>query len=485
MSIKFGTSGWRDVMADRFTFANLRLCTQAIAEEIYRQRNHNKPVVVGYDTRFLSEHFAKEAAQVLANNSMEVHLSVRDTPTPVVAFEIIRSQAAGGINITASHNPYDYNGLKFSSAWGGPALPEMTKAVEGIISMIHEGDVATRTKPEDANTVEKLILRSDFRPPYLKQIKSLIDTGAFRGRRLRVVVDCLWGTSHGYLDELLRDLGCEVVVLHENRDVYFGPSGAPDPSPEGLAELVETVKKTKADLGLACDGDSDRFSIVDAGGLYLTPNDVLPLLARYLHLSRGWEGIIARSVMTTHALDGVARRYGLELKETPVGFKYIGEIMKEAESIWPSTGGEFIMGAEESGGFTMRGHVPEKDGILACLLTAEMAASTKKSVAELIQDLFREVGPHVTRRLNIKATADIVAFLKEKLSHKPPTEINGLHVHRIVDIDGFKFIFSDGSWIGVRFSGTEPVVRLYLEGKSEEQLDLLSKAGQSLLHNKK
>jgi len=482
VSIKFGTSGWRDIIADQFTFPNLRMCTQAIAEQIYKERNHNRPVIVGYDTRFLSEHFAREAAQVLANNGMEVRLSHRDVPTPTVAYEIIRVQAAGGINITASHNPFDYNGLKYSSAWGGPALPQTTRVIENIISMLKEDDVATRKKQEEAQTVEKLIVRTDFRPAYLKHLKGLLDTKAFRGRKLKVVVDCLWGTSRGYLDELLKELGCEVTVLHADRDVFFGPTGGPDPSPRGLAELVETVKKTKADLGLACDGDADRFSIVDAGGIYLTPNDILPLLARYLHLSRGWEGIIARSVMTTHALDGVARRYGLELKETPVGFKHIGEIMKEAESIWPLSEVEFVMGAEESGGFTMRGHVPEKDGILACLLTAEMVASSKMTVTELIKDLFKDIGPHLTRRVNVKATPEIVTSLRERFSVKPPTEMNGLHVHRIVDLDGFKFIFHDGSWVGVRFSGTEPVVRLYLEGRSEEQLNVLSKAAESLLN---
>ncbi len=481
MAIKFGTSGWRHLMAEEFTFPNLRICTQAIAEEIFKQKNHNKPIIVGYDTRFLSEHFAKESAQILANNGMEVRLSGRDVPTPVVAFEIIRAQAAGGINITASHNPFDYNGLKYSSAWGGPALPEMTHAIESTAAHIGEADVAMRIKPEEAHVADKLIQITDFRPAYVKHIKSLLDPKPFKGRRLKIVVDALFGTARGYLAEILRELGCEVEVLHEVRDVYFGGTG-PDPSEKGLARLMEVVKKTKADMGLACDGDADRFGIVDAGGTYLTPNDVLPLLARYIHQSRGWEGIIARSVMTTHGLDAVARKYGLELKETPVGFKHIGEVMNEADSIWPSTEGEFVMGAEESGGFTMRGHVPEKDGILACLLVAEMVAASKKTLKELIHDLFAEVGVHITRRINLKATADLVTSLKEQFSHKPPIEIDGLHVHRIVDMDGFKFIFHGGSWLGVRFSGTEPVIRLYLEGESEKQLDILSKAGESLLH---
>jgi phosphoglucomutase len=312
-------------------------------------------------------------------------------------------------------------------------------------------------------------------------LKSLIDADAFKGRKLKIVVDALYGTARGYLAEILRELGCEVEVLHEHRDVYFGGTG-PDPSEKGLAELIATVKKTKAHLGLACDGDADRFGVVDAGGVLYQPNDVLPLMARYLHESRGWEGIIARSCMTTHAMDAVARKYGLEIKETPVGFKYIGEIMQEAESITPSTDGEFVMGGEESGGFTMRGHVPEKDGVLACLVIAEMVAASKQSLTELTQSLHRDVGARITRRLNITATPPLVSALRDKFIHEPPTNINGLHVHRIVDIDGFKFIFQGGSWLGVRFSGTEPIVRLYLEAATNEQLDVLAKAGQSLLH---
>lgn len=480
MTIKFGTSGWRDIIAEGFTFPNLRICSQAIAEEIFRQKNHNKPVIVGYDTRFLSEKFAAEAARILANNGIEVRLSGRDVPTPVVAYEIIRAQAAGGVNITASHNPYTYNGLKFSTAWGGPALPETTHSIENLCSLINEGDVAVKNNSEEARLATKLIRTSDFRDAYIKHIKNLVDASAFRGRKLKVVVDNLFGTARGYLAEMLRDLGCEVQVLHDYRDVYFAGRG-PDPSTEGLAELVAAVRKSKAQLGLACDGDADRFGVVDADGRIITPNDILPLLARYLHESRKWTGIIARSVMTTHAMDAVAKKYGLEIKETPVGFKHIGEIMKEAESIVPSKGGEFVVGGEESGGFTMRGHVPEKDGILACLMVAEMVASTRKSIRELTDALHKDVGPYFTRRINITATPELVASLKDRLSHKPPVEINGLHVHRIVDIDGFKFIFHGGSWLGVRFSGTEPVVRVYVEGDSEKQLDALIKAGESLL----
>ncbi len=481
MAIKFGTSGWRDVIAEGFTFPNLRICTQAIAEQIFREKSHNKPIVVGYDTRFLSERYAAEAARILSNNGLEVRLSLRDVPTPVVAYEIIHSGAAGGLNITASHNPFDYNGLKFSTAWGGPALPEITHAIEGICSAIEEKEESIKMEPEDKHLADLLIKQIDFKETYFKHIRTLIDAKIFKGKGLKIVVDVQHGTARGYLAELLREFGCEVSVIHENRDVYFEGRG-PDPSPEGLKDLVAAVKKSKAHLGLACDGDADRFGVVDSNGDILTPNEILALLARYLCESRGLKGIVARSVMTTHALDAVARRFGLTLKETPVGFKHIGEIMKEADSITPSTGGEFVMGGEESGGFTMQGHVPEKDGILACLLVAEMVAATKKSLKTLTEDFHKEIGIFLSHRVNLKATPDIVFALKDWFTSKPPTEINGLHVHRIVEIDGYKFIFQGGSWLGVRFSGTEPVVRFYYEADSQKQLEVLAKAGESLIH---
>jgi phosphomannomutase len=225
--------------------------------------------------------------------------------------------------------------------------------------------------------------------------------------------------------------------------------------------------------------------VVDSNGTIYQPNEMLALFTHYLHESRGWTGVVARSVMTTHAIDAIARKVGITVKETPVGFKHIGEIMKESDSIVPSKDGEFVLGAEESGGFTMRGHVPEKDGILACLITAEMVAAKRKTIKELLETLHRDFGVHLTRRINLQATTDIVMALKEWFAAKPPVEINGLHVHRIVETDGFKFIFHDGSWLGVRFSGTEPVVRIYLEGRSEQQLQVLTKAGESLVQSAK
>ncbi len=484
MTIKFGTSGWRDIIAEGFTFPQVRICSQAIAEHIFKEKNHNRPVIVGYDTRFLSEKFAEEVAHIFANNGMEVRFSDRDVPTPVVAFEILRAGAGAGVNITASHNPYTYNGLKFSTAWGGPALPEVTHSIESLCTVIKENEVAVTPRSENAELSYRLIQRTDFSPAYLEHVYGLLRADVFKKQKLKVVVDVFHGTGRGYVAETLRRLGCEVQVINEARDVMFEGRG-PDPSTQGLSNLIALVKKNKADLGLATDGDADRFGVVDADGSVISANDMLALLTRYIHTSRGWTGVVAKSVMTTHAINAIARKYGLTVKDTPVGFKHIGEVMKECESIWPSQDGEFVMGGEESGGFTMRGHVPEKDGVLACLMIAEMAAATGMTIAEQLKDLHKDVGVFLSRRINIEATPEIVSDLKDQFATKPPVQIDGINVHRIVDLDGFKFIFNDGSWLGVRFSGTEPIVRLYYEGDSEERLAILKKAGESLLHHSK
>jgi phosphomannomutase len=292
LAIKFGTSGWRDIIADGFTFPKLRICTQAIAEQIFKEKNHNKPVIIGYDTRFLSENYAMEAARILANNGLEVRFSVRDVPTPVVAYKILTSEAAAGLNMTASHNPFTYNGLKFSTAWGGPALPEVTKSIEGLCNVIRDEEVATRPKAGQGHLADQLIRREDFQAAYCKHVKSLVNEAAFKQRKLKVAVDVFHGTGRGYVAELLRDLGCEVHVLNENRDVLFEGRG-PDPSTEGLERLIQTVKKTKAHLGLATDGDADRFGVVDADGTIISANEILALLTRYIHQSRGWTGVVA------------------------------------------------------------------------------------------------------------------------------------------------------------------------------------------------
>jgi len=479
MKIKFGTSGWRAIIADEFTFANVRVVVQSIADYIRQEGLHNRSVVVGYDTRFLSEQFAQTAAGVLAANGIETLLCDRDTPTPVIAYEILRRKAAGGVNITASHNPAPYSGIKFNSDWGGPALPLITQRIEMACEAYLSGEATPKTGREATGVKKRLIVPIDPRPEYYKQLERLVDVKAIKKGKIKVVVDALWGAGRGYLNDFLEKAGAEVTSLHQDRDALYGGHG-PSPEPDNLKEMHAAMQKNKATLGLATDGDADRFGVMDVDGTLLSPNEFLPLLLDHLVKTRGWKGVVARSVMTSHFLDAVARRHNLELIETPVGFKYIGDIMGRESAIYPSKGGNFILGGEESGGMSIRGHVPEKDGVLACLLAAEIVAVTKRPLRKSIEALQAEVGAYYTQRVDLHLTSEKMSGLRQKLRASPPTKFGALNVRRIVETDGHKFILTDGSWIGVRLSGTEPVVRLYLETSSPDKLKALVKAGQSL-----
>jgi phosphoglucomutase len=479
MDIKFGTSGWRGIIAEDITFGRLRVVTQAIADYFKQEGLHNKQVIVGYDTRFLSEQFAQSVANVLAANGLETLLTNRDTPTPVIAFEIIRQKAAGGLNITASHNPSAYSGLKFNTSWGGPALPSVTEQIEMTCDDYITGDSSPKVIKEAAGVKRRLIVQIDPKPAYFKHLETLIDVKAIKKGKLKVVVDGMWGAGRGYLDEFLRQAGAEVTAIHQDRDVLYGGHG-PSPELEALGGLRDAMKKSKSPLGLATDGDADRFGIMDEDGSLISPNEFLPILLDHLVKTRGWTGVVARSVMTTHFLDAVAKHHGLEVKETPVGFKYIGEMMQQENAIYPSTAGTFLMGGEESGGVSIRGHVPEKDGILACLLAAEIVAVTKKPLRHYVNSLQKEVGTVITERMDFRLPVEKMITLREELKHRPPTRFGPLAVRRIVETDGHKFILTDGSWIGVRLSGTEPVVRVYLEAHDAEKMKQLEKAGRGI-----
>lgn len=479
MSIKFGTSGWRGILADEITFSRLRILVQSIADYLRDEKLHNRRVIIGYDTRFLSEDFARTAASVLAANGMESLLCDRDTPTPVVAFEVLHLKAAGGINITASHNPPTYSGLKFNSIWGGPALPETTHRIEVGCDPYLTGEDQPKTGREAVGLKKRLIVSHDPKPAYFKHLESLVDRSLLKKGKIRVVVDSLWGTGRGYLNEFLEKSGVQVTSIHTNRDVLFGGQ-SPSPDLENLKELKSTLVKQKAHLGLATDGDADRFGIMDVDGSLLSPNEFLPLLLDHLVKTRKWKGVVARSVMTSHFLDAVAKKHGLTVQETAVGFKYIGDVMGHENSVYPSRGGHFVLGGEESGGLSIRGHVPEKDGILACLLAAEIMATTKRPLRKSVEMLQKEVGTFHTARYNFHLTLEKMNELKDKLNHKPPTRLNEFPVRRIVETDGHKFILTDGSWIGVRLSGTEPVVRVYIETQDPTKMKALEKAGRVL-----
>lgn len=470
--IKFGTSGWRGIIADDFTFDNVRLVTQAIAEYLKQINEASKGVIVGYDTRFLSEKFAELSCEVLAGNGIKSLLCKRDTPTPVIALEIIRRKSAGGINFTASHNPFNYNGLKFSPSWGGPALPETTEAIEKFCSEIKHSSIKRIdfSKAKESGIIEYI----DPSAAYFRKMKELVDFGAIKKGAPRIALDLLNGTGRGFLDKLFEDAGRKCQVTRDFRDVLFHPGGAPEPNKDNLAGLYGVMKKNSCKLGLSTDGDADRFGVIDSDGTFFSPNEIISVLLYHLIKTRSWSGVVARSVMTTHLIDRIADKFGLEIKETPVGFKYIGKIMIEEKE-------RFVIGGEESGGLTIRGHVPEKDGILACLLVAEAVAISKKSVKELLLEIFKLVGKAHSKRVNFRLLPNEAENLNKKLSKEFPKELGGLKIKKVVTLDGHKFVFEDGSWLGLRLSGTEPVARLYIESGTVSKLKTLEQIGEKFI----
>ncbi|MCE5299509.1 MAG: phosphoglucomutase/phosphomannomutase family protein [Spirochaetia bacterium] len=467
--IKFGTSGWRGIISDDFTFDNVKLVCQAIADFINSKKElKGKPVIIGGDARFLSDKFSMTAAEVMAGNNIKALVCDRDTPTPVISFEIIRRKAAGGINFTASHNPPEYNGLKFSPSWGGPATPDETNAIERNIKKVKT------IKLMDRDTAEKkgLIKIFDPKPYYMERLKEIVDFKVIKKSKMKIVADPLFATGRGYLDTLLKEAGANVIVINDKKDVLFG-GFPPEPSEKNVKDLIDRVKKEKAMLGVAVDGDSDRYGIIDSDGSYIPANTILPLLCDYLVKSRPeWKGCVVRSVATSHMLDKVAMLHGLKLMETPVGFKYIGEIM---------TGEDIIIGGEESNGLTVHRHIPEKDGIIACLLVAEMVARTEKNLKTLIKELEAQVGKFFNARKNFRLSGPKKDALLKKLNTVKISKIGRFTVDDTIIVDGFKFMLGNGAWVMTRFSGTEPIVRLYGEARDEKTLADIMAEGEKFI----
>lgn len=459
--IRFGTSGWRAVIADGFTIASVRRVATAIALHLQRAGTARKGVFIGHDTRFMSARFAREAAEVLAAHGIAVTLSPGPIPTPAVAYAVIRGRRAGGINITASHNPPEYNGLKFSIASGAPAPPDVTRAIEAILE--REPAAAPPSAPTPAKPAR--ITTRDTRADYFRQIARLVRLPAIRRARLQIGCDLRHGASIGYLDTLLGRVARRVEVIRGTPHPEFGGVG-PDCGEKQLKDLASLVRRRRMHLGIATDGDGDRFGIVDAGGGFIQPNLFLALLADYLIEERRMRGGVGRTVATTHLIDAVCAHHGRRVFETPVGFKHVGEHL---------TAGRAFLACEESAGLSLAGHVPEKDGILAGLLAAEMVAVRRRPLRTQIQELFRKVGPLVSRRLDYHmepAARDRFLRRLEEI----PSRFAGHPVARLDTTDGRKMIFTDGSWILFRPSGTEPVVRCYLEARTPKDLDALTGA---------
>jgi len=461
MAIRFGTSGWRSIIAKEFTFQNVELVTKAICGYLTTQDSTNsKPLIIGHDTRFMGEEFSRVAAEIAERKGFRVLLCNQPVPTPAISYAIIAENAAGSLNFTASHNPPEYQGIKFSTSDGSPAMPEITKQIEDLI------DSENEVEDKIGGSIEGF----DLREGYLNDLKKKVRMAVIANAGGKYAYDPLWGTGRGFLDGFLRDEGLSVETIHDWRDVRFGGQ-APEPGEEHLSELREKVIRNNLTLGLATDGDADRFGIIDSNGEFMMPNSLIALLADYLAESRKWIKGLARSVATSHMVDRVAKAHGLKLYETPVGFKFIGELIKEDE---------IILGGEESAGLSIRGHYPEKDGILACLLAAEAVAARGKSLTEQLGDLTKELGHLESGRLGVRLTEDVSAKLKEKLSAEP-NEIGGREIAEINRLDGVKFIFANGSWMLMRPSGTEPVVRIYAESESRADLEVLLEQGRNYL----
>src|ERR1700682_5939945 len=470
--IKFGTSGWRGLIADDFTFANVRLAVTAIAEhinskgakgskgtkEIKGAKTANPIVLVGYDTRFYSEEFSQLAVEILQQHKIRTLLCETFTPTPAIAYEIMRRKLDGAINFTASHNPAQYHGLKFSSSDAGPALPEITKDIEARVAKIIEKDGpfpfahSAPTHASKDGKGETVNLREN----YLNRLGELVRFDVLVKAKAKFVVDVLHGCGAGYLDKVLADHGIAIQAMRTNRDCLFDGTG-PDVSEENLAPARKAVVDSKAAAGLATDGDADRFGIIDRDGTWISPNQILALVYEYLVETRGWNMPAARSVATSQMIDAAAKSRGQSTYQTPVGFKYIGQLIREDK---------IALGGEESAGLTIRGHIPEKDGILACLLVAEMIAARGASIKEQIQQLFKKLGREFwPLRENLHLSDEQKANAIKKVAVDASTLL-GRKVVSIDRTDGAKFVFDDGTWMLLRLSGTEPLLRLYVEADS-------------------
>lgn len=445
-------------MADEFTLANVKRAVNGIARYVVALKPEGARLIIGRDPRFLGETLCRTAAQIVSSYGITPLVIADPAPTPAISYAVIRHQTDGAINFTASHNPPEYNGIKFSTPDGAPALPEATSRIESEIVAFDAGKGSNGSAP---GLIGSLSVQAD----YLARLNELVDLKAVRSAGLRVGFDPFWGAARGYSDTLLKQAGVDVFTVHDYRDVLFG-GHAPEPDDHLLADLRKEMKARGAHLGIATDGDADRFGILDEDGTFIQPNYIIALLFDYLVESRGWKNGVCKSVATTNLLNALAQHHGVPLYETPVGFKYIGELIKQDK---------IAIGGEESAGLSIRHHVPEKDGVLAGLLCCEMVARRKKSLGEQLSGLFAKVGSFFPQRDNFRLTPEVKEKFTEKLQSEP-REFAGRRVTSIVRTDGLKLVLDDGSWVCYRVSGTEPVVRAYTEARSEKGLEELSAA---------
>jgi len=478
MTVHFGTDGWRAVISDTFTFHNLQLVTQAIADAIASETWNNtanketksdpRKMVVGFDTRFLSDRYAKEVARVLAANGFTVFLAQADAPTPAISYNVYHMGAIGGVMITASHNAPRYNGVKLKSAYGGSALPEQCREVEVFLY-----DNETRGRGPNLMDFEKAVelkLIRRFNPilDYGEHLRKLINFDIIAEGKLRIVVDSMYGSGRGVIRGLLQGTGCEVQEIRGEMNPGFG-GVHPEPIARYLGALAGAVSNGLGDFGLATDGDADRIGAMDERGNFVDPHKIMALSLRYLVEKRGWTGSVVRTVSTTRMIDRLAGRSGLVGHDTPVGFNHIADYMMKED---------VLLGGEESGGISFKGHIPEGDGILMGLLLTEIVAESKTSLHELVQNLLEDVGPAFYERADLRLRHPVgKSQMTQKLQDEAPTQIGGETVAEVSIRDGVKYILADDSWLLIRPSGTEPVLRVYAEGRSQAMVKALLEYG--------
>jgi alpha-D-glucose phosphate-specific phosphoglucomutase len=452
VAIKFGTDGWRAIIAEDYTFDNVRACAASVAQYLKAHGLAERGLIIGYDTRFASEDFAAAVAEVVAAAGVKVFLSTTHCPTPVVSYSIIDRRAGGGVVITASHNPWRWNGFKYKPDYGGSASPEIVDEIEAPLPSI-VGRPIVRTGLDQAlrdGSVEMF----DARTPYLAGLGKLVDLGRIRSAGLRVAYDAMYGTGAGYFAPLLEGGRTQLKELHGFRNPAFPGLHAPEPIARNLEELSQTLAGGGYDVGIATDGDADRVGIADEKGNFINQLQVFALLAYYLLEARGERGAIVKSVTTTRMVQRLGELYGVPVHETKVGFKFLGPKMMETDA---------LIGGEESGGYGFRGHVPERDGILAGLYFLDFMARTGKRPSELLAELYEKVGAHYYDRLDVALRPEDRDAIWARAEAARPDEIAGIGVTGVDTTDGFRFLLGDRGWLLLRFSGTEPLVRIYTE----------------------
>ncbi len=467
--IKFGTDGWRGIIAQDFTFDNVRACAQAVAGYLQDSNLGSQGLVVGFDTRFASEDFAAAAAEVMAGNGIKAFLCSRATPTPVVSYGVVTGGRSGAIIITASHNPAQWNGFKFKSEMGSSAPSEVTLELERRIAEILAGG-GVKHLPLDQARNQGLVETVDLAPAYLDHIAQLMDVERIRRAGLRVTIDSMYGAGAGYIDRILGGGQTRINEIHGERNPLF-PGLQPEPIAPNLAQLSDTVRETGSDVGLATDGDADRLGAVDEKGGFLSTLHIYALLALYLLEVRGERGPLVKTITGSTMLDRLGEIFSIPVLETPIGFKYVAPMMMSEKA---------LMGGEESGGYGFRNHVLERDGILAALYLLDLMVGLAKKPSELVEYLFSKVGPHYYDRLDVKIPLEQHREVTARIRRDIPDRLAGTPVARLDTQDGFRFILKDGSWLVIRFSGTEPLVRIYAESQGPEQVKELLEEGRKL-----